>query len=109
MESCLSQEKVLFVNSIEARRESQRKIRFGFKISDEDMEKLGSRNLRDRKGFIWISFLAKKTTHNSVGHVDLGFPSLFNHFSMEIMRKKERRTCSSQNMENQEPRLTNVT
>ena len=56
MESCLSQEKVLFVNSIEARRESQRKIRFGFKISDEDMEKLGSRNLRDRKGFIWISF-----------------------------------------------------
>jgi len=47
MESCLSQEKVLFVNSIEARRESQRKIRFGFNISDEDMEKLGSRNLRD--------------------------------------------------------------
>ena len=91
MESCLSQEKVLFVNSIEARRESQRKIRFGFKISDEDMEKLGSRNLRDRKGFIWISFLMKRTTQNSVGHVDLRFPSLFNHFSMEILRKKDGR------------------
>ena len=64
MESCLSQEKVLFVNSIEARRESQRKIRFGFKISDEDIETLDLRNLRDRNGSKVLKF------PSSLGHVD---------------------------------------